>query len=107
MLNHSIRLLFPDQLGDYLKQFLTKNHLEETYLMAHKSGYLLPANCRSQSYNSMNTGMATVITLSIHLASDTCYLAIPKDSTRFLGVSSSTIALLGLEQKVFDDGLLI
>ena len=73
--------------------------------MAHKSGYLVRASCRSQNYNSMNTGMATVITLTTHLTPDTCYLAVAKDSSRFLGVSSSTIALLGLEQKTFDDGL--
>lgn len=64
--------------------------------MAHKSGYLVRTSCRSQNYNSMNTGMATVITINTHLAPDTCYLAFPKDSSRFLGVSSSTVAILGL-----------
>lgn len=95
-MNHSIKFILPEDLGDDVKQFLSKNHIEETYFMAHKSGYLIKTNCKSQSYNSMNTGMATVISLTSELSPDTCYFVLGKKTQRILGVSASMISLVGL-----------
>ena len=56
-------MLLHEYLGADIEHLLNKNHLEETYFMVHKSGYLIKTKCRSQNYNSMDTGMATVISL--------------------------------------------
>jgi hypothetical protein len=71
--------------------------------MAHKSGYLLKIKHRSQKYNSMETGMATVIHLDSHLVANTCFLLYAKTSEKILGISSSFISFSGIEQKIFED----
>jgi hypothetical protein len=68
--------------------------------MTLKSGYLVQMSRRAQDYNSMETGMASVITLSAKVAPNHCYFAVDAQQ-RIFGVSSSVISLVGVEMKTF------
>ena len=68
--------------------------------MTHKSGYLVKMSRRAQNYNSMETGMASVITLNAVVAPNHCYFALDAQQ-RIFGVSSSVISLVGMEMKNF------
>jgi hypothetical protein len=103
ILNNSIKLLLPGELGHDAKQFLDQNHIAETYFVAHKSGYLLKVLVRSQNYNSMETGLATIIHMSCELLETTCLIAVDNLSDKLLGVTSSFVSFLGIDQKLFEE----
>jgi PAS domain-containing protein len=103
VLNKSVCLLLPGELGRDAKQFLDQNQTEETYFVTHKSGYLLKVLVRSQSYNSMETGLVTIIHLSCELLEDTCLIAVDNCGDRLLGVTSSFVSFLGIDQKLFEE----
>lgn len=46
--------------------------------MSHKSEYLLKIKLRCQKYNSMETGMATVIHMETDIISNCCHLVYGK-----------------------------
>jgi len=94
LLNHKIKILLPQELGADIYNFLNESS-EENCFMAHKSGYLLKIKLRAQKYNSMETGMATVIHLDSHLVSSTCFLLYGKTNEKILGISSSFVSLAG------------
>jgi len=78
-LNRPLKLLFTEELRDGIKEFLNPQNYEETFYMAHKSGYLLKIKRKSQNYNSMETGMASIITLSLQLSPNTCFFVLGKN----------------------------
>lgn len=53
----------------------------------------------------MSTGMAAVISLSYQLAPQTCFFSLESTAQTIIGVSSSVISLLGLEEKHFYEKL--
>jgi PAS domain S-box-containing protein len=105
ILNRPLKLLFTEELKEGIKDFLTPASQEESFYMTHKSGYLVKMKRRSQNYNSMETGMASIITLSVQVAPNHCYFAVDR-SERIFGVSSSIISLVGLEMKTFEGDVL-
>jgi hypothetical protein len=100
--NHSIRMLF-GELGQDFQLFLGQSGEEEVFAMTHKSGYMIKVRRSSQNYNSMDTGMASIISLTPATAELTCSFFIGKDSNRIVGITSSTIALTGIELKSFEE----
>jgi hypothetical protein len=101
ILNRPLKLLFIEELKEGIKDFLSPSTQEESFYMTHKSGYLVKMRRRSQNYNSMETGMASIITLSLQITPNHCYFALDS-SQRVFGVSSSIISLVGLEMKTFE-----
>ena len=101
ILNRPLKLLFTEELKEGIKDFLCPSNQEETFYMTHKSGYLVKMKRRSQNYNSMETGMASIITLSIQVTPNNCFFALDRNEKIF-GVSSSIISLVGLEMKAFE-----
>ena len=75
--------------------------------MAHKSGYLLNIQVKSHNYNSMETGMATIIHMTNKALEGACSMIVDKRSEKILGISSSYVSFLGFEQKLFEDELLV
>ena len=100
-MNRPLKLLFTEELKDVIKGFLSPANNEEHFFMTHKSGYLVKMKRRCQNYNSMETGMASIIALNIQIAPNQCYFALDS-SQRVFGVSSSIISLIGLEMKTFE-----
>jgi len=69
--NHSLKMVF-GELDQQIKAFLSQSSQEETFAMTHKSGYMLKIKRTSQNYNSMDTGMASIISLMPVVADHTC-----------------------------------
>lgn len=63
--------------------------------MSHKSGYLLKIKRKSRNFNSMETGMAAIITINIEVTSNNCFFVLGNDG-KLLGVSASIIPLIGV-----------
>ena len=82
--------------------FLTSGG-EQTYFMSHKSGYLQKLKSSAKSYNSMNIGMAAIVSLESHLEEAAFYLVINSREDQVLGVTASAVSLAGIEQKHFID----
>jgi hypothetical protein len=101
ILNNSLQVVLPKELGRDAQQFLAQKQIAETYLVTHKSGYLLKVLARSQNYNSMETGLATIIHMSCELLEATCLIAVDNNSDKLLGVTSSFVSFLGIDQKLF------
>ena len=72
-------MLFTEELKEGIKDFLCPSNQEETFYMTHKSGYLVKMKRRSQNYNSMETGMASIITLNIQVTPNNCFFALDKN----------------------------
>lgn len=94
------------ELDQSLKSFLGHNNQEDTYAMTHKSGYMIKVKRASQNYNSMDTGMASIVSLTPIIADSTCNFFIHNESQKIIGISSSSIVLAGIELKTFEDGVL-
>lgn len=84
------------ELDQYMKQFLDQDAQEETFAMIHKSGYMLKLNRSAQNYNSMDTGMAAIVTLTPLPQDFSCSFFLDKDSKNIVGITPSTIALTGI-----------
>jgi hypothetical protein len=54
----------------------------------------------------MDTGMASIVCLTPIAADYTCSFFILNESQKIIGISSSSIALIGMELKTFEDGVL-
>ena len=68
------------ELDQSLKSFLGHHNQEDIYAMKHKNGYMLKVKRSSQNYNSMDTGMAYIISLTPIIADYTCSFFIHHDS---------------------------
>lgn len=69
--------------------------------MTHKSGYMLKVKRTSQNYNSMDTGMASIISIASMPADYTASYFINNETQQIVGLTSSSIALTGIELKTF------
>jgi hypothetical protein len=63
--------------------------------MVHKSGYLIKMKRKCQNYNSMETGLASIITMNVQLLPNHCQLIIDKNM-RIFGLSSNCISHIGV-----------
>lgn len=91
------------ELDQQMKSFVSQDNQDEVFAMTHKSGYMLKLKRSSQNYNSMDTGMASIITLTPLTIDHTCSFFIEQTSQKIVGITSSTIALTGIELKAFED----
>lgn len=95
IINHNLKMVF-GELDKYIKQFLNQDAQQETFTMIHKSGYMLKLNRTAQNYNSMDTGMAAIVTLTPLPQDFSCSFFVDKDTRNIVGITSSTIALTGI-----------
>ena len=96
LVSQHLSMLLPKELGKDLVSLFGQNVDKETYVMAHKSCYLLRIDLKSQTYNSMETGMAFVVHMSYNQLEKTGFIMMCKDTTRILGMTSSLVSLASL-----------
>lgn len=69
--------------------------------MTHKSGYLVRVIKHSQNYNSMETGMTSILNIEVVLTPGICSLILDRNG-KIMGVTSSVVPLLGLDIRIFE-----
>ena len=82
-----------------MRLFLNPKIREDTFFMSHKNTYLLKISRKIQTYNSMNTGMTSICTLSNDISLNNCFILFNKKE-KSIGLSSSCITFLGLDNKI-------
>jgi hypothetical protein len=60
---------------------------------------MLKVKRASQNYNSMHTGMASIISLTPIHTDYTCSFFVHNETSKIIGITSSAIALAGMELK--------
>ena len=93
-------MLFHEELRDEMGAFLSQGEREEFFL-SHRSGYAIRVKRQAQNYNSLETGMAAIISITQLLTPHNCFLLASQEE-RMVGGSSSMIPLTGLTSKHFE-----
>ncbi len=61
-----------------IRDFLNPKIKEQIFFMSHKNSYLLKITRKVQTYNSMETGMTSICTLTNLISLNSCFILFNK-----------------------------